>query len=233
MNILAGTSGWQYKEWKGSFYPEKISTDDMLAYYASQFRTVEVNNTFYRLPKESVLRGWAEKVPDGFTFVLKASQRITHHARIGERAVEPLGYLLQAVEGLGSRLGPILFQLPPNLKKDVARLTAFLAHLPAGVRAAFEFRHASWFDEEVLDALRACDVALCVASTDGEEAPSVATASYGYLRLRKEGYEAGELRRWAEWIRQQSWSDAYVFFKHEDEGTGPKLASRFLDIVAA
>ena len=233
MQILAGTSGWQYKEWKGSFYPEKISTEDMLAYYASKFRTVEVNNTFYRLPRESVLRAWAETVPADFRFVLKASQRITHHARIGENAVEPLGFLLRVAGSLGARLGPILFQLPPNLKKDLPRLQAFLGHLPEGTRASFEFRHSSWFDDDVFDALRAHDVALCVASTDEDEAPSVATAGYGYLRLRKEAYEADELERWADWIRQQAWSEAYVFFKHEDEGTGPKLARRFLDIVEA
>jgi uncharacterized protein YecE (DUF72 family) len=231
MRILAGTSGWQYKEWKGSFYPESISTDGMLAYYASHFRTVEVNNTFYRLPKESVLRAWAEGVPDGFTFVLKASQRITHHTRIGENAVEPLGYLLSAAQGLGDRLGPILFQLPPNLKLDLPRLETFLGHIPRGTRGAFEFRHPSWFDDRVLEALRAHDIALCVASTGEEDTPPAATAGYGYLRLRKEAYEGDELQRWADWIHAQAWSEAYVFFKHEDEGTGPKLARQFLEIA--
>jgi uncharacterized protein YecE (DUF72 family) len=230
MRVLAGTSGWQYKEWKGSFYPDDLSTDKMLAYYADRFPAVEVNNTFYRMPKESVLQGWAERVPDGFTFVLKASQRITHRARLREAAVEPLGYLLRTVGALGDRLGPILFQLPPNLKKDVPRLAEFLGHVPEGTRAAFEFRHPSWFEDDVFNLLRKHDVALCVANTEEEETPFRATAGYGYLRLRKEAYEEGELETWADRIRSQSWSEAYVFFKHEEEGTGPRLAARFLEI---
>lgn len=232
MRIRAGTSGWQYREWKGSFYPEKIATDAMLPYYAERFGTVEVNNTFYRMPKESVLRSWAESVPEGFGFVLKASQRITHFARLKEEAAEPLGYLLKASGALGDRLGPFLFQLPPNLKKDLPRLQAFLAHFPGGTRAAFEFRHPSWLDDDVFDLLREHDVALCVANTDEEETPFRATAGYGYLRLRKEAYEEGELEQWADRIRDQAWSDVYVFFKHEDEGTGPRLAARFMEICA-
>lgn len=230
MRILAGTSGWQYKEWKGSFYPDDMSTDGMLTYYADRFPTVEVNNTFYRMPKESVLRDWAERVPDGFTFVLKASQRITHYARLKEESIESLEYLLRCAAVLGDRLGPILFQLPPNLKKDLPRLASFLEHLPAGTRAAFEFRNPSWLDGEVYDLLRAHDLALCIANTDEEETPFEATAGYGYLRLRKEAYGEGELESWADRIKAQRWSDVYVFFKHEDEGTGPKLARRFLDI---
>jgi uncharacterized protein YecE (DUF72 family) len=230
MRILAGTSGWQYKEWKGSFYPEKIATDAMLGYYAERFPTVEVNNTFYRMPKESVLRAWADGVPDGFTFVLKASQRITHFQRLKEEAAESLAYLLRTASVLGDRLGPLLFQLPPNLKKDADRLARFLEHLPARTRAAFEFRHPSWLDDEVLDVLRAHDVALCIANTEDEETPFHATAGYGYLRLRKEAYGPGELEQWADRIRSQSWTETYVFFKHEDEGTGPKLARRFMEI---
>jgi uncharacterized protein YecE (DUF72 family) len=229
MRILAGTSGWQYKEWRGSFYPGDLPTDDMLGYYAERFATVEVNNTFYRLPRESVLRGWAERVPDGFTFALKASQRITHRARLKETAGEALDYLLRTAHALGDRLGPILFQLPPNMKCDPDRLAAFLARVPAGTRAAFEFRHPSWVCGEVLDLLRAHDVALCVSSTDEDETPFHATAGYGYLRLRKEAYDPGELGVWAAKIRAQRWSDAYVFFKHEEEGTGPQLAARFLE----
>lgn len=233
MRVLAGTSGWQYKEWKGSFYPDDMSTDGMLAYYADRFRTVEVNNTFYRMPKDSVLQGWAERVPDGFSFVLKAPQRITHHARLKEAAIDSLDYLLRTAAALGDRLGPILFQLPPNMKKDAARLAGFLEHVPPGTRAAFEFRHASWLDDDVYDLLRGHDIALCIASTADEETPFHATAGYGYLRLRKEAYDEGELETWAERIKARQWSDAYVFFKHEDEGTGPRLAKRFMEICGA
>ncbi len=231
MRILAGTSGWQYKEWKGSFYPAKISSADMLPYYAERFRTVEVNNTFYRMPKDSVLKAWAEAVPDDFRFVLKAPQRITHYQRLKEESYESLAYLLSATHGLRERLGPVLFQLPPNLKKDTDRLSRFLEHLPEDRRAAFEFRHASWLEDDVLEVLRARNIALCIANTEGEETPFHATASFGYLRLRKEQYGPGELEGWAERIRAQKWTEAYVFFKHEDEGTGPKLARRFLDIM--
>lgn len=233
MRVLAGTSGWQYKEWKGSFYPDAMPTDGMLSYYADRFRTVEVNNTFYRMPKESVLQGWAERVPDGFSFVLKASQRITHHARLKETAIDSLDYLLRTAAALGDRLGPILFQLPPNMKKDSARLAEFLEHVPAGTRAAFEFRHPSWLEDDVFDLLRAHDLALCIASTEEEETPLHATAGYGYLRLRKEAYEEGELEAWAERIRARPWTETYVFFKHEDEGTGPRLAARFMEICGA
>lgn len=233
MRIFAGTSGWQYKEWKGSFYPEDLSTDNMLGYYADRFPTVEVNNTFYRMPKESVLQSWAERVPDGFVFVLKASQRITHKARLGENAVEPLGYLLQTAAALGDRRGPLLFQLPPYLRKDVPRLAEFLSNVPAGTRAAFEFRHDSWFDDDVFDVLRKHDIALCVANTEDQETPLEATAGYGYLRLRKEAYEEGELESWAERIQAQPWSDVFTFFKHEEEGTGPRLAAHFIEICGA
>lgn len=229
MRMLVGTSGWQYKEWKGSFYPDGLSTSAMLAYYAERFPTVEVNNTFYRLPKEDVLRGWAEQVPDHFRFVLKASQRITHHKRLKEEAAEPLAYLLKCTEALGEKRGLLFFQTPPNLKKDVERLRAFLAHLPAGTRAAFEFRHDSWLDDDALAALREHDMALCIASTVEEETPFHATAGYGYLRLRKEAYEDGELEAWVERVKAQAWDEVFVFFKHEDEGTGPKLARRFME----
>ncbi len=231
MRILTGTSGWQYNEWKGSFYPEKISAAEMLPYYAERFRTVEVNNTFYRMPKETVLAAWAEAVPPDFRFVLKASQRITHYQRLKDDSYDSLAYLLRGASLLGDRLGPILFQLPPNLKKDIDRLSRFLEHMPEGTRAAFEFRHPSWLEDDVMDVLRSRNLALCIANTEEEETPLHATASYGYLRLRKEAYGPGELESWAERIRAQDWSDVFVFFKHEDEGTGPKLARRFLDIM--
>jgi len=231
MNVRAGTSGWSYKEWKGHFYPEKISPKDMLRFYAEHFGTVEVNNTFYRMPKPEVIEGWAAEVPENFSFVLKASQRITHIKRLGDVA-DSVDYLLKGAAVLGPRLGPFLVQLPPNMKKDVPRLRAFLELLPAGTRAAFEFRNATWYEDEVYDALRERNQSWCVADT-GEEGdpPFVATADWGYLRLRRVEYREEDLAAWAEKVRAQSWGEAWVFFKHEDAGTGPRLAKRFLEIV--
>ena len=232
MRLLAGTSGFAYKEWKGSFYPDDIKSADMLRYYASQFPTVEINNTFYRMPNEQTLRGWAEQVPQGFTFVLKATQRITHQKRLRD-ADEPLRIMLTVAAALGPALGPFLFQLPPNLKLDLPRLTDFLALLPPTIRAAFEFRHKSWHDDQVFDALRTHNAALCIADTLEDATPFVSTTDWGYLRLRREQYEPGDLAEWAGRIHAQPWTDAYVFFKHEDEGTGPRLARAFIDTFAA
>jgi uncharacterized protein YecE (DUF72 family) len=219
MQIRVGTSGFSYKEWKGSFYPGDLKNADMLSYYAGRFSSVEINNTFYRMPKASVLEGWAEQVPPDFLFVLKASQQITHRKRLKE-AGEPLAYLLETAATLGDRLGPLLFQLPPNLKKDVDRLRDFLALLPEGRPFAFEFRHETWSDAEVHDALREGNCALVCADTEasGEDgAPIVPTADWGYLRLRRCDYTADELRPWADRIRAQPWERAFVFFKHEDD----------------
>ncbi len=226
MRVATGTSGYAYKEWKGTFYPEKLPPDRMLRYYGEQFSTVEINNTFYRMPSEKVLLNWAAQVPDGFRFVLKASQRITHQKRLQD-AGEELGYFLMTSSVLGPKLGPTLFQLPPNFKKDLPRLEAFLDLLPNHWRAAVEFRHASWQDEDVLAALRGRGVALCGADTDEGEAPVVPTADWGYLRLRREQYQAEDLQRWAQRVLAQPWQEAFVFFKHEDAGTGPALARRF------
>jgi uncharacterized protein YecE (DUF72 family) len=228
VRLLAGTSGFAYKEWKGTFYPEDLKDTEMLRYYAARFPSVEINNTFYRMPKVELLEKWAAEVPEGFTFVLKAPQRITHQGRL-KNAGDPLGYFLQAAEVLGARLGPLLFQLPPFFHKDVERLRAFLALLPPQRRAAFEFRHESWADAEVQDALRARGAALCIADTDEDEQPPpvIATAAWGYLRLRRTAYAPDALREWAARIRAQQWSEAYVFFKHEDSGTGPALAKEF------
>lgn len=233
MNAWVGTSGWSYKEWKGSFYPDDISSDGMLAYYAGRLNAVEVNNTFYRMPKKDVLRGWAEQVTGEFRFVLKASRRITHQAKLGEEAADPLEFLLGNVGELGDRLGPMLFQTPPWLKKDAGRLQAFLAMLPEGFRAAFEFRSTSWFDDEVYDLLRARNVALAVADTGDEETdpPLVPTADYGYARLRREAYPDDLLEEWARRLSEPEWSDVHVFFKHEDEATGPRLAERFRGLL--
>ena len=229
MELHVGTSGYSYKEWKGAFYPEDLPDKEMLAYYGTRLSSVEINNTFYRLPKPSVLQSWAAQVPEGFRFSVKASRRITHFARLKEEAREPTEYLLSTVASLGARLGVLLFQLPPNLPKDVTRLAAFLDVLPEGTPAAFEFRHASWQDSEVHELLRARDMALVCADTDESEAdePLVATAGWGYLRLRRAAYEDADLERWADHLRAQPWTRAFVFFKHEDEAAGPAMAERF------
>ena len=231
MRVLTGTSGFSYKEWKGSFYPEDLPADAMLRYYAERLPAVEINNTFYRMPKAELLASWAEQVPDGFRFVLKASQRITHFKRLKDVS-EEVGYFLRVAATLGDRLGPILFQLPPNLKKDLPRLSAFLDVLPAATRAAVEFRHASWFEDDVFEALRARGAALCVAEDEDLATPLVATAGWGYLRLRRPDYGGPEVQAWADRVRGQSWEDAYVFFKHEDAGAGPRLAAQMLSRFA-
>ncbi len=238
MRIAVGTSGYAYKEWKGSFYPADLPSDGMLRFYGERFQTVEINNTFYRMPSEKVLLAWAAEVPDGFSFVLKASQRITHRKRLKD-AKDEVEYFLRVANVLGAKLGPTLFQLPPNLKKDLPRLVDFLALVPRTWRAAFEFRHPSWFDDEVFSALKSHDAALCVADTDpaaegDQEAlvvPFVATASWGYLRLRRAGYVEPDLERWAGQVAAQAWSDAFVFFKHEEAGAGPKLAAAFTALL--
>ena len=233
VQVRIGTSGYSYAEWKGNFYPEKMAAKDMLRFYAERFPTVEINNTFYRMPKEALLQGWAEQVPESFTFVIKASKRITHDKRLKECG-DLLTYLFGVTSTLGSRLGPLLFQLPPNFKKDVPRLKSFFDEMPEWRRMAIEFRHASWFDDEVYETLRAQRAALCVADT-GEEpaAPLVATTDWGYLRLRREDFNDKDLRDWARRIREQPWGDAYVFLKHEEEGKGPKLAARLMEFCRA
>jgi uncharacterized protein YecE (DUF72 family) len=228
MRVLAGTSGFSYKEWKGSFYPEDLPADRMLAYYSERLPAVEINNTFYRMPKPALLESWAAEVAPEFRFVLKASQRITHFKRLKDTGSD-VEYFFGVASTLGERLGPVLVQLPPNLKKDLPRLEAFLATLPAGARAAFEFRHASWFEEDVFEALRGKGAALCVAEDEELATPLVATAPWGYLRLRRQDYDGAAVAAWADRVRAQSWSEAYVFFKHEDAGAGPRLASQFLE----
>lgn len=228
MRVLAGTSGFSYKEWKGSFYPETMKDSGMLAYYGERFDTVELNNTFYRLPNERTLRQWSSQVPPHFRFALKASRRITHIQRLRDVA-DPVSYLFRTVAALGEQCGPILFGLPPNMKKDLQRLEGLLGLVPEAARAAVEFRHPSWLEDDVFDVLRAHGAALCIAQTAEEEAPLVATAGWGYLRLRKEEYEPDELASWRARIAQQPWSEAYVYFKHEEAGTGPRLAREFLE----
>ena len=232
MQLHVGTSGYSYKEWKGPFYPEDLAAGDMLSFYGGQLGAVEINNTFYRMPTASVLESWAAQVPGSFRFSVKASQKITHRRRL-KGAEEETAYLVRTLEALGDRLGVLLFQLPPNLKKDVDRLTAFLGTLPGSLPVAFEFRHESWNDPEVTEALRAHGAALCCADTEeGEDdEPIVATASHGYLRLRRPGYEDADLERWARRVLDQPWERAFVFFKHEDAGAGPRMARRFVEIA--
>jgi uncharacterized protein YecE (DUF72 family) len=234
MQLYVGTSGWSYKEWKGSFYPADLPAEDMLRYYGTRLPTVEINNSFYRIPKETVLLEWADQVPAVFRFVLKASRRITHINRLANQDGS-LEYFLRTVNVLGERLGPTLFQCPPSLRKDMGRLNDFLALVPRTWRAAMEFRHASWFTEEVYDALRAHDIALVAVDEDeseGSGAPLVPTASWGYLRLRRADYPGDALATWLERIRSQPWGEAYAFLKH-DEGkpTGPEAAVKLAELT--
>lgn len=230
MKLWVGTSGYSYKAWLGSFYPERLPAKEMLRFYASRLPTVEINNTFYRLPKESVLQNWAEQVSPEFRFVLKAPQKITHVKRLKE-ADEEVKYLFGAENSLGRNKGAVLFQLPPSLRKNLLTLQSFLSILPTDRPIAFEFRHPSWFDEEVFACLRERNCALCLAEMeDSENYDLVPTATWGYLRLRRSDYTPTDLRNWKQRILSQPWDHAYVFFKHEDEGIGPKLAAQFLEL---
>jgi uncharacterized protein YecE (DUF72 family) len=231
MNLYAGSSGFAYKEWKGSFYPEDLPDGEMLRFYGERFRTVEINNTFYRMPKASVLENWAASVPANFKFVLKAPQRITHIQRLKDTD-NSVSYFLEVGRVLKERLGPMLYQLPPNMKKDATRLRAFLGLIPKDCRAAFEFRHQSWFDAEIFDLLREYEAVLCIAEAENDlEIPVISTANWGYLRLRRPDYGDAELKAWLERLRQLDWKEAFVFFKHEDEGKAPLMAKRFLELV--
>jgi uncharacterized protein YecE (DUF72 family) len=226
MEHWIGTSGFQYAEWKGTFYPEKMPTAKMLPYYAERFSSTEINYTFRRFPSEKTINRWVAETPESFRFSLKAPERITHHARL--KSCEETVYAFQrATAGLGAKLGPVLFQLPGAFKKDVPRLSDFLRELPREIQAAFEFRHASWFDEEVFSALRQCNAALCIAESADLATPPVATANFGYLRLRREDYAESDFARWAAFVGEQEkqWSSAYIYFKHEESGIGPKFAA--------
>jgi uncharacterized protein YecE (DUF72 family) len=230
MNLYVGTSGYSYPEWKGSFYPRGLPARQMLRYYGEHFSAVESNYTFRSLPSQSVLAAWTGDVPAGFKFALKAPQKITHIKRL-KNVAQPVGEFLEVAASLKRRLGPLLFQLPPNFKKDVSRLSDLLALVPRR-RAALEFRHPSWFDDEVFKLLRKHRAALCMADTDdGLDVPFVSTADWGYLRLRGSNYTDAELRAWVKRIREQGWRDAFVFFKHEDGGNGPRLATRLLELA--
>jgi uncharacterized protein YecE (DUF72 family) len=223
LNVRVGTSGFSYDEWKGVFYPQGLKPEGRLRYYAERFKSVEINNTFYRMPQKEVLARWKDETPEGFVFVLKAAQGITHRRRLRDSG-DALRYFYENAAALGEKQGPTLFQLPPNMKKDAPRLLAFL-ELLGDRRAAFEFRHESWMDEEVFDLLRSRRAALCAADTDDsgkEGAPLVATAPWGYLRLRRAEYSPDDLRAWAARLRERGFSESFVFFKHEVKG--PALA---------
>ena len=227
MRILAGTSGWSFKEWKGPFYPKGHPDDEMLSYYASRFPTVEVNNTFYRMPKEKTMLEWAEQVPPSFRFSIKASQRITHRARLNDVASE-VEYFTRICNALGDRRGPSLFQLPPNLKKDLPRLAAFLQTLPRRWQTTIEFRHPSWWDDAVYTALRSADVAMCISEQDDLDTPLIATASWGYVRLHRVAYDQKALAERAARIRDQPWQETFVYFKHDGDQAGPAAVDGFL-----
>ena len=232
MTGRVGTSGYNYPEWRGRFYPTDLPAKQMLTYYAARFPTVEINATFYRMPTPKTVSSWADAAPPGFVFVLKAPQRITHFARLRD-VDDPLRFFCDTARLLGTRLGPLLFQLPPNFKKDTDRLAAALVQIPPDLRSAWEFRHESWFADDVYERLRARNAALCIADTEGGTTPAVATADFGYLRLRALDYADADLARWVETIRTvgAGWRDAFVFFKHEESASGPELATRFTALL--
>jgi uncharacterized protein YecE (DUF72 family) len=232
VTVRVGTSGYDYPEWRGAFYPDDLPAGRRLTYYAGVLATVEINYTYYRLPGAATVAGWVAATPPGFRFAVKASKRITHDRRLRDVG-EPLAALLDRVRALGERLGPVLFQLPPNFRKDAPLLGELLARLPRAVRVALEFRHPSWLDDEVYALLRAHGAALCVADTETGTTPLLATADFGYLRLRDEGYDDAALDRWAAALAQPAWREAYVFFKHESAGQAPRLARRLQARLAA
>jgi len=231
MEIYVGTSGYAYKEWKGRFYPEKIQPQEMLRSYSGRLNTVEINNTFYRMPRESVLTSWADQVPGDFIFALKAPQVITHLKRL-RNVSDETEYFFRTLSALEGKLGPLLFQFPKSFRADRSVLEDFLGLIPPGGASAFEFRNPSWIADEILDLLRKRGFSLCTA--DADESPAgeiIRTASWGYLRLRRSDYTKADLTRWLERILQQKWERAFVFFKHEDEAKGPENAVRFRELA--
>ena len=231
--LSAGASGYSYKEWQGSFYPDKMKPDAMLAWYAERLPTVEINNTFYQMPKASVLEHWAEVTPEHFRFAIKASRRITHDARLkADAAADSVAYLYRTLGVLGAKRGPVLFQLPPFLKKDLPRLADFLHVLPDDHRAAFEFRHDSWFDDEVYAALKASGATLCLSEREDDAPPPlIETAPWGYVRLRLEEYSDADLAQWAQRLLATSWQDIHVYFMHEP--TAPGYAQTLLKAASS
>jgi len=228
--LFAGASGYSFKEWKGSFYPQDMKPEGMLAYYAERLPTVEINNTFYRMPKTEVLENWAKSAPAGFRFAIKASRRITHMARLkADSAADAVAFLYKNLQVLHEKRGPVLFQLPPFLKKDLPRLKDFLALLPPAHGAAFEFRNDSWFADDVYDTLKAAGASLCLSEReDNAPPPLVETAPWGYVRLRLETYTEADLEEWAKRLAATAWREVYVYFMHEP--TAPGYAQTLLRV---
>ena len=230
MTLYVGTSGYSYKEWKGSFYPEKISANEMLSYYASRLPAVELNNSYYRLPERGTVESWRRQTPENFRFSVKAPRSITLYRRLKGVGAQTK-QMLETVSALEDRLGTLLFRMPENMKKDLACLESFLKQLPAETPAAFDFRHPTWFDDDVRELLRSHNRVLVVSDTD--ELPTTQidkTADWDYVRLRRVRYSKAQLAAWARRIKAQNWEKTFVFFKHEDEGTGPKLAAQFISL---
>jgi uncharacterized protein YecE (DUF72 family) len=227
-----GTSGYNYKEWKGNFYPPELSEQEMLKYYGQRFSTVEINYTFYRMPNVRTLQGWAKETPEHFMFTLKAPRRITHDLRLRD-AGDALTYFCETAKALKQRLGALLFQLPPFLKKDLPRLEDFLHQLPPGFRPAFEFRNQSWFADDIYECLQRFDAALCIAEHEDRHAPLQPTANFGYFRLRKPDYSDAELAAWVQRIEEaaQRWTDVFIYFKHEEAGKGPLYAAKLSNLL--
>jgi uncharacterized protein YecE (DUF72 family) len=230
MRIHVGTSGYNYTEWRGTFYPEDLPTKGMFGFYSGVFKTVEINYTFYRMPTQKTTAAWLAQAPEGFTYTLKAPQRITHIQKLKDSG-ESVRLFCEAARVLGGHLGALLFQLPPTFRCDIERLSAFLGELPADVRPAFEFRHDSWLNDEVYALLKSRNAALGIADFGDKTTPMVATAKHGYFRLRDEGYQPADIARWADRILEQreAWDEVFVYFKHEDEGKGPEFARAFLE----
>ena len=233
MKLWTGTSGFQYPEWKGKFYPDKMPASKMLAHYATHFSSTEINYTFRQIPSEKTIVNWSSQTPEEFRFSFKAPQRVTHFAKL-RGCKDVLQVFAQALQPAAEKRGPVLFQLPPTFTKDVEVLRAFLTDLPKNIRAAFEFRHSSWFDDDTFEVLRHANAALCIAENEELATPGIVTADFGYLRLRREDYTSVPIRKWGAFVSQQTerWSDAFVYFKHEEQAVGPKFARQFLEAIS-
>ena len=232
MNLWIGTSGFQYPEWKGTFYPPDLAASKMLGFYSERFGTTEINYSFHRIPSAKTIEGWWKGTPERFKFSLKAPQKVTHFAKLRDCG-DTLRYFHQVICDLERKLGCVLFQLPPTLKQDAELLRAFLQDVPDAMRCAFEFRHNSWLNDDTYELLRNRNAALCIADSEKLSTPAVATADFGYLRLRREDYASADIGRWAETInaQQSAWSEAFIYFKHEESGVGPKFAQELIRLL--